>query len=114
MCAKDDLVSAMESGDSERSIELTKKLLAEGVPAGELASTLTVAIREVGDKFERFEIFLPEMMMASSAMIEIMKVLEPKLKEEGHGEEKKPAKIVMATVKGDIHEIGKNIVKTLL
>ncbi len=54
------------------------------------------------------------MMLASDAMVEILKILEPKLKEEGSDLDTKSAKIVMATVKGDIHEIGKNIVITLL
>jgi trimethylamine corrinoid protein len=114
MGIKEDLVKAIKSGDAEKSVEMTKKVLAAGISAGEIANFLTNAIREVGDKFERFEIFLPEMMMASVAMIETMKILEPQLKEEEGGEGKRSTKIVMATVKGDIHEIGKNIVITLM
>ena len=82
--------------------------------AGELVDALTAGIRDVGDAFEKFEIFLPEMMMASDAMISCMEILSPKLKEEAKGLTSNPIKVVMATVKGDLHEIGKNIVITLL
>jgi methanogenic corrinoid protein MtbC1 len=54
------------------------------------------------------------MMMAADAMIEVMNVLEPVLKEEDSGPAARPAKVIMASVKGDVHEIGKNIVITLL
>ena len=114
MDTKENLIEAMKSGDIGKSVKLTNKILEKGVSASDITNFLTQAIGEVGDAFERFEIFLPEMMMTSDAMIEIMKILEPKLKKEGSGQEIKSIKIVMATVKGDIHEIGKNIVITLL
>jgi len=114
MDTKQILINAMKSGEIEKSIELITKVLGEGVSATEIVNSLTRAIREVGDAFEKFDIFLPQMMMASEAMIEIMKVLEPKIKEESSNSEKRSTKIVMATVKGDIHEIGKDIVILLL
>lgn len=114
MTNRENLINAMKSGDIASSIEMTKKVLEEGMPAAEIADSLIKGMREVGEAFEKLEIFLPEMMMVSDAMIEIMKILEPKLKEESPGTEIKSAKIIMATVKGDIHEIGKNIVITLL
>ena len=114
MSNRESLISAMKSGDIDSSVELTKKVLEEGTPAKEIADSLIEAIREVGEAYEKFEVFLPEMMMASDAMIEIMKIVEPKLKEESPDAELRAAKIIMATVKGDIHEIGKNIVITLL
>jgi len=113
MESKDDLIHAIESGDSDESVKLTRTLLSDGSSAQEVLKTVTHAIREVGDAFEKFDIFLPQMMMASNATIEVMKVLEPKLKEEGSELAAKPAKIVMASVKGDMHEIGKNITITL-
>ena len=114
MSNRESLISAMKSGDIDSSIELTKKALEEGTPAKEIADSLIEAIRDVGEAYEKFEVFLPEMMMASDAMIEIMKIVEPKMKEENPDAEIRSTKIIMATVKGDIHEIGKNIVITLL
>ncbi len=114
MTEKENLINAMKSGDVGSSVEMTEKALSAGIPASEIADSLIQTIREIGDASEKFEIFLPEMMVASDAMVEILKILEPKLKEEGSDLEMKSAKIIMATVKGDIHEIGKNIVITLL
>jgi len=114
MTTKEKLVEAMKSGDAAASVELAQKILAERVPAAEVVEALIVAIRLVGEQFERFEIFLPEMMLSSNAMVEILKVLEPRLKEESPLANISSGKVVMASVKGDTHEIGKNIVMTLL
>jgi len=108
------LVHVVKEGNIEESAKLVKKSLEEGKSAQEILKQVTGALREVGDAFERFDVFLPEMMMAADAMIEVMKVLEPELKDQGAGTIKAPAKVVIASVKGDIHEIGKNIVVTLL
>jgi len=108
------LVEAVKGGQIDESANLTRKYIKEGKSASEILKQVTGAIREVGDAFERFDVFLPEMMMAADAMIEVMKVLEPSLKDEDKGTAARPAKVVMASVKGDIHEIGKNIVITLL
>ena len=114
MTEKENLINAMKSGDVGSSVEMTEIALSAGIPASEIADSLIQTIREIGDAFEKLEIFLPEMMVASDAMVEILKILEPKLKEEGSDLEMKPVKIIMATVKGDFHEIGKNIVMMLL
>ncbi len=114
MSLAEDLTSAVKEGNIDESANLVEKILAQGTSASEVLDVLTGAIREVGDAFERFDIFLPEMMMAADAMIEVMKVLDPALKEEGKGRVESAVKIVMASVKGDIHEIGKNIVITML
>jgi len=113
MGIQENLIQAIKAGNVDESVSMAQKVLEEGISAGEIVSSLTRAMREIGDAFERFDIFLPEMMMASDAMVEIMRILEPKLKEEGVGETKKPVKLVIASVKGDMHEIGKNIVITL-
>lgn len=109
----DNLISAVKSGSTDESVEMTRTLLSDGSSAQEVLNTVTKAIREVGDAFEKFEIFLPEMMAAADAMVEIMKVLKPELKKEGPDLAITPVKIVMSSVKGDMHEIGKNITITL-
>ena len=110
---KEQLGQAMKSGDIDLSVEMTEKALAEGISALDISKFLIEQIREVGDAFEKFEIFLPDMMMASDAMISVMEILEPKLQEESAEGSVKPGHVLLATVKGDTHEIGKNIVKTL-
>lgn len=113
MGVMENLVTAIKEGNIEESVAMAKKALTAGPSASEVLSTITAAIREVGEAFERFDIFLPEMMMAADAMIEVMKEIDPQLKAEGSGMARSSGKIIMASVKGDMHEIGKNIVITL-
>ena len=79
-----------------------KKILDEGLISG---------ISIVGDKYESGEFFLPEMVIAATAMKEGLKVLRPLLKQ---GDIKTAGTVVMGTAKGDIHDIGKTIVGTML
>jgi len=68
MTEKDNLINTMKSGDIGSSLELTEKILSEGISAVEITDSLIQAIREIGEAFEKFEIFLPEMMLASQGM----------------------------------------------
>ena len=113
MDTKKNLAQAMKAGDIDQSVEMAEKALSEGISALDISKFLIASIREIGQAFEKFEIFLPDMMMASDAMIAIMKIIEPKLQEESPKGDIKPRNVLLATVKGDTHEIGKNIVKTL-
>jgi corrinoid protein of di/trimethylamine methyltransferase len=70
-------------------------------------------IREIGEAFERMDIFLPELVMAADAMKSGVAVMEKALKESG-GEVKKKAVVVLGTVEGDIHDIGKTVVGAML
>ncbi|MBA7659079.1 Methionine synthase [subsurface metagenome] len=67
---------------------------------------------KIGERFARLEIFLPEMMMCGEAMSEVVQILTPHMKKAGAAESK--GKVVLGTVKGDLHEIGKNIVRLML
>lgn len=111
MNRREELVQYVKDGDSSNALTLVKELVNE-VEAKEIIDDLTKGMREVGESFEKSEIFLPEMMLASETLIEMMSILKPLFKEKGGEEEK--IKIVMATVKGDVHEIGKNIVSLVL
>jgi 5-methyltetrahydrofolate--homocysteine methyltransferase len=83
-----------------------------GIPAYEVVMLgMSKGMEIVGEKYERNEYFLAELIMAGEVMKEGMKVLEPYLKS---GEMKKIGKVVIGTVRGDLHDIGKNIVATLL
>lgn len=86
--------------------------LAAGVPPYKLITDgMAKGMDIVGQKYEAGEYFLPELIMAGETMKNGMEVLKPYLKE---GEVKKVGKVVIGTVKGDLHDIGKNIVSTLL
>ncbi len=91
--------------------EIVRKRLNSG---GELVALLEEAregMDEVGRRFETGEYFLSELIMAGEIFKEVMKEIQPCL---GRGQEKKIGKVVIATVKGDVHDLGKNIVLSLL
>lgn len=76
-----------------------------------LNETMIPAMREIGDKFSRNEVFVPEMLIAARAMQAGLKLIEPLLIESGH---KPRARVAVGTVKGDLHDIGKNLVVMML
>jgi methanogenic corrinoid protein MtbC1 len=107
-----ELQKAVEAGDQDRATALTRELLAKGIDALKIIESLTQLMASVGEKFSRLEIFLPEMMMAGAAMSAVVELLGPQLKAAKKGGPK--GRIVLGTVMGDLHEIGKNIVKLML
>ncbi len=87
--------------------------LAAGVDAKAIIDEgLLPGLNVIGEQFESEEIFLPELMQAALAFQAAMSVLEPKIKESG-GAGPKKGKVVLGTVKGDLHSIGKNILRLL-
>lgn len=102
----------IEDGNAEEGEALASKLLEEGADPLQMIEALTETMARVGDLFAKLEIFLPEIMMAGDALAAVVKVLGPYLEAAG-GQELK-GKIVLGVVKGDLHEIGKSIVKLIL
>ena len=100
-------------GDKERIVPLTREALGKFEPMEISDKALIPALDVVGKKFERGEIFLPQMLRSAQAVQASFGVLKEKLKEKGK-RVKTIGKVVMATVYGDVHEIGKNIVITML
>ncbi len=93
-------------------MELVEKALAQNMDVKEIINNgLTKGMSLVGDKFEAGEYFIPDMLASAEAVGAAMEMLEPHL--EGSGIKSK-GKILIATVKGDLHDIGKNIVSILL
>ena len=108
------LSAAIIAGDKDKLLGAVKDALGEGMtPSDIIEKGMSPGMKEVGEKFARYEIYLPEMMMAAEAWEGAMKVLEPKLLETG-AESKKVARVVLGTVKGDVHSVGKNIVGAML
>lgn len=102
----------VERGNSAAVKELTKKALSERIPVEEILNLgLIKGMGAVGVKFKKNEIFIPEVLISTRAMKAGMDVLNPFL--EGSFQKKK-AKIVIGTVKGDLHDIGKKIVDMIL
>ena len=108
-----ELVEVVQGGDDKKAAERAGVLIDEGVDIQEIIRALTEGMREIGDQFARMEIFLPEMMKAAKAMQAAMGKIEPAMKEMGSDKEHKGT-IVIGTVEGDMHEIGKDIVIVML
>lgn len=105
--------TAVLKGNKGIILEETKKLLAEGSAPGEIINEhLIPAINEVGVLFDKQKYFLPQLISSANTMKTAIEYLEPLLAAEGEVEEK--ATIVIATVEGDIHDIGKNLVALML
>jgi trimethylamine corrinoid protein len=113
MSTLDKLVLAVEDGDAAQASTLALAALDEGADVAALVERLSGAMRAVGDRFGSGEIFLPELMLAARAMQSAMGVLEPRLLESGATTAKRGI-VVVGTVKGDVHEIGKDIAITML
>jgi corrinoid protein of di/trimethylamine methyltransferase len=110
----ESLAKAVLEYDKERAVEGAKKALELGLnPIEALEKGLARGIREVGEKFARMEIFLPHVVMAAEAMQAAANVLLETLPKE-EADKLSAGTIVIGTVKGDIHDIGKSLVKTML
>lgn len=108
------LQEAVVIGDPEQARKLAAEALAAGIgPLVAVDQALNPGMQIVGDKFERGEYFIPDLMMSAEAMKAAMAVFEPELiKSQTHREVL--GTVVIGTVQGDIHEIGKSLVATML
>ena len=105
---------ALRSFDEDRLVEITKKALAEGHNPQEVLDAITAGLKEIGDKFEKGEFFLAELVTAGeAAKTVITEQLKPLLKRNGSASQAL-GHVVMGTVAGDIHDIGKGIVASML
>lgn len=109
----DKLKQSIIDQDEDEVLAAVNAALADGMAAKTVIDDgLLPGLNVIGQQFEDEEIFLPELMQAALAFQAAMTILEPIIKESG-SEGPKKGKIVMGTVKGDLHSIGKNILKLL-
>ena len=114
----EELLKAMAQsiidGESEVAADLAKQAVEAGMnPLDAITKGYMPGVTKVGDTFACGDVFLPELVMAGEAMKAAVAVLEPELKKAGTAREIL-GKVVLATVEGDIHEIGKSLVGTML
>ena len=107
------LAAAIEKGLRDDAHSITLQLTEGKAPLDIINEELIPALNRVGDGFEKGTVFLPQLLMSAEAAKSAFAVLKEKMDKSGEVQEKKGT-IVIATVKGDIHDIGKNIVKVLL
>ncbi len=109
----DNLRSAIVSGLAEKSAQLTVSLLGENTALELIDGMIIPALDEVGRLFEEKKLFLPQLLLSAKAATAAFDVIKSKLAQSGEKGAAK-GKVILATVKGDVHDIGKNIVKVLL
>jgi corrinoid protein of di/trimethylamine methyltransferase len=107
------LCQAVESGNACEAEDLTRQLLSGGIDPLDIIAALTDTMNKLGELFARLEIFLPQLMIAGDALMVVVEIVKPKIMESGDQGAPK-GKVVVGVVKGDLHEIGKNIVKLML
>lgn len=107
-----DIFEAILKGDNVNTPELVKAALASGMDSSTILNQgMVPAMAEVGRLFEEGEYFVPEMLISARAMQSGMTILRPSLIEE---DVKPTGTVVIGTVKGDLHDIGKNLVSMML
>ena len=108
MAILDDISEQLQKGKKKKVVELCQQALDEGMGAGEILNNgLLAGMDIVGAKFKANEIFVPQVLVAARAMNAGAELLKPHLQD---GEASNAGKICMGTVKGDLHDIGKNLV----
>jgi len=106
------MIDALVSCDTVKVTQLVNAAITEGTPAGDILNKGLIAGMDiVGEKMENGDMFIPEVLMAAQAMGQCVAVLKPLL---GEGESVTGATVIIGTVKGDLHDIGKNLVAMMM
>ena len=108
----DPLVQTLVEMKEAEALRRAKQLLDEGVAPLEILESCSRAMEVVGERFEKGDYFLPHLMMAGEMLKQISNLIKPLIQQ--HKTEDKRGKVLIGTVEGDIHDIGKNIVAFLL
>jgi corrinoid protein of di/trimethylamine methyltransferase len=107
-----DLYDAILTGNAKKAETTTREALAAGIEPGELVSRYMIpAMDEVGKRFECNEYFVPELLIAARAMKSSLTLITPLLADAGAS---RTGRVVIGTVQGDLHDIGKNLVASML
>ena len=109
----EDLKKAVIQYDREGATSLTRKVISEKIDPIEALNAITDALKQVGDGFGRGELWLPDLVGAAQATVSAVPILEEEIRRKGM-ERESLGTVVIGTVKGDIHDIGKNMVAALL
>lgn len=109
----EQMVDATIRGDRDACVELAGGALVEGIPPTDIIQKgFTKGMVIVGDKFERMEYYLPDLMRSADAVNAAMEVLKPHLLDGQNGDG--AGTVVLGTIQGDLHDVGKNIVRIML
>lgn len=106
------ITNALIAGDTDKVCSLVQNEIKKGTNAGEILNTgLIQGMDIVGEKMQSGDMFIPEVLMSAKSMSEAVEILKPLLSED---EMRSPGHIIIGTVKGDLHDIGKNLVSMMI
>jgi len=108
-----ELINAVINLDEDKVYELVKRMVNDGTDPNKIIEILKKGVEEIGERFSRKEYFLTELVMAGEIFQQSAKILEPLFRSQNK-KNKSTGTVVIGTVKGDVHDIGKNIFVTLL
>lgn len=107
-----EISSAIQAGNARKAKELVQQAIDEGCPAKDiLTEGLISGMSIIGEKFRDNEIYIPEVLISARAMNQSIELIKPLFESEGV---KAVGKVIIGTVQGDLHDIGKNLVKLML
>lgn len=107
-----DIQKSLIDCEPENTISLVKTAVADNIPAGDILNKgLLAGMDVVGERMENEEMFIPEVLTSANAMSECVEILKPMLGDDDRGESKT---VLMGTVAGDLHDIGKNLVSMMM
>lgn len=105
------LFNAVVNMDETGAVKISKTILDEGVdPYEAVTAGLSAAMEKVGDLYSKYEYFVPQLLLCSDALYAGLEILRPHIKQ---GKTEVKRKMIIGTVEGDIHDIGKNLVKIM-
>ena len=105
------LKEAFSEGDVEVGSETTQKLLDYGVSPEEIMRVMMEAMQDIGERFDKHELFLPDLILAGEALKASIAVIKPLLEKSGN---QYTGTVILGSVEGDVHDIGKSIVESVL
>ncbi len=112
MSEQHPIAQALMAGDAATLTTLVQEGLDQGILASFILNDILIpGMDAVGEKMESGEMFIPEVLMSAQAMGQAVEILKPLL---GDGESSSAGKVVIGTVKGDLHDIGKNLVSMMM
>jgi len=112
MSLEEELLGAILALDEEKALEIARRRLEAGEDPARVLEALRVAADRIGEKYEQGEFFIADLVLAGEILRELSELAKPKLAERG-GEWRAVGRLLIGTVEGDIHDIGKNIVSVM-
>jgi methanogenic corrinoid protein MtbC1 len=106
------LVKALTELKEKEVLDMVQELLESGKKPMEIVDSSRIAMEEVGKRFESGEYFIPDLIFAGEILKRVSEIVKPEMEEEAGAE--KIGKVIIGTVEGDIHDIGKNIVTFMM